>query len=146
MEQLTLDRGEERLGECLVPALSGAADRKTHSQLVCQCGELPAGVLTAAIRVEDHRTGGAVLPAGGRECIGDQIGPQVISRRPADHATGGDVDDGGQVEPALLRGDVGDVAVPAGIQRVGVGLEVPDDEIGTQGGSWVGPAPFRGPA
>jgi hypothetical protein len=40
VEQLPFDSGEERLGECVVPALSGAADRQTHSQLVCQRREL----------------------------------------------------------------------------------------------------------
>lgn len=78
----------------------------------------------------DHRTGVAALLAGGREGIGDQMSPQVIGRCPADHATGGHGDDGGQVEPALLCGDVSNVAAPAGIQR-GVGLEAPDGDRAT---------------
>jgi hypothetical protein len=60
-------------------------------------GELSAGVLATAVGMEDHRTGGATLLAGGLEGIGDQVGSQVISSRPADHAARGDVDDGGQV-------------------------------------------------
>ncbi len=86
--------------------------------------------------------GGATLPAGGCQRLGNQIGPQVIGGCPADYEPGGDVYDRGQIEPALLRRDIRDVAAPAGIEPGAVGLEVPGDEVGTEGigdrGSWSG--------
>jgi hypothetical protein len=64
-----------------------------NSDLVAWTGDT---ALAAAIGMEDHGTCGATLPAGGLEGIGDQLGSQVISGRPADHAPRRDVDDGGQ--------------------------------------------------
>jgi len=44
---------------------------------------------------------------GGVEGLDDQITAQVIAQAPADDAARAQVDDDGQVEPALLAGDVG---------------------------------------
>ena len=46
----------------------------------------------------------------------DQVGAQVVGGGPADHPARGEVDDGGQVQPALPGVDVGDVAAPAGVE------------------------------
>jgi hypothetical protein len=43
---------------------------------------------------------------------GDQFGPHVISDGPAHHGAGMQVDDGGEVGPAVPRFDVRDVSVP----------------------------------
>ena len=59
--------------------------------------------LAAAVGVEDHARLGV---AGGDRVgqrVGDQLGAQVIGHRPAHDPAGGEVDDGGQVEPALPR-------------------------------------------
>lgn len=79
-----------------------------------------------------------MLPASRCQRVGHQFGPQVIGGCPADHAPGGDVDDCGQIEPALVGRDVCDVAAPTGIEPGAVGLEVPDDEVGTEGGRGIG--------
>ena len=44
--------------------------------------------------------------------VRDELGAQVIGQGEPDDAAGGDVDDGGQVQPAFPGGDVGDVAAP----------------------------------
>jgi hypothetical protein len=114
---------EERFCEGFVPALAGAADGQANVELRCQDGEFMGGVLASAIGVEDHRPGRAAGFASCLEGIGEEFGPQVVGGGPAHDASGGDVDDGGQVERALLGGDVGDVTAPARADRCRVGLE-----------------------
>jgi hypothetical protein len=41
--------------------------------------------------------------------VGDQAGAHVAGQLPAGHHPGGQVDDGGQVEPSLAGAQVGDV-------------------------------------
>src|ERR1017187_1663992 len=77
--------------------------------------------------MEDHP--GGRLPGGDGhvEGGGDQAGAHVPGDRPADHGPRVQVDDGGQVGPAVPGPDVGDVAAPAG---VGVrGGEVAADQV-----------------
>jgi hypothetical protein len=56
---------------------------------------------------------------------------------PAHDASGRDVDDGGQVEPALLGSDAGDVTAPARVDRRRVGLEVAKHQVRTEDGMQV---------
>ncbi len=100
VEALALKRGEEALGESVVPTSTGAPDRERHDALVGQRGELRAGVLATPVRVEDHFGAGVAGRDGIGERVGDQFGAQMISHREADHTTAGDVEDGGEVEPA----------------------------------------------
>jgi len=67
-----------------------------------------------------------------------QFGAQVIGHGVAGDPAGGDVDDGGQVEPALAGGDVGDVAALAGVQPAGVGGEITADQVGLAGAAGSG--------
>src|SRR5690349_13412774 len=53
----------------------------------------------------------------------------MVGDGPADDAPGGEVDHGGEVEPALPRVDVGDVAAPAGVDRGRVDGEVALDKV-----------------
>ena len=81
-----------------------------------------AAILAAAVAVEDEARRGA---AGGQSLLeggGDQIGPHVVGQSPADDAARAEVDDEGEVEPAVLRGDEGEVADP--------------DAVGPAGGGW----------
>jgi hypothetical protein len=68
--------------------------------------------------------------------VDDQFGLQVIGGGPADDAAGGGVDDGGQIELAFLRGDVGDVASPADVDQGGADVAL--DQVGAGGDLWVG--------
>jgi hypothetical protein len=77
----------------------------------------------------------------------DQFCFEVIRDGPADDPARGQVDDGGQIQPALPRVDVGDVAAPAGIDRGRVGGEVASDQVRTHAGVGIrdggGPPPAR---
>ena len=86
VEQLGLDGGEERLGDRVVPALTATADRQADAVLVGQAPVLGAGVLTAAVGVEDHPgCGRRLATASVRACV-DQVGAQVVGGGPADDA------------------------------------------------------------
>ena len=60
--------------------------------------------------MEDEALLGAAVGEGHLEGILDQFGAHVVGQSPADDPARGQVDDGGQVGPALPRGDIGDVA------------------------------------
>jgi hypothetical protein len=61
--------------------------------------------------------------------IGDQLGAQVLGQGEPDHPARGDVDHGGQIQPAFPGRDVGDVATPAGVDRGGVDGKVAADQV-----------------
>src|SRR5215211_3000711 len=54
VEALAFQGGEERLGERVVPAPPGAADRQDDGQVVGEGGVVAADVLTALVRMEHH--------------------------------------------------------------------------------------------
>jgi hypothetical protein len=89
--------------------------------------------LATLVRVEHHPRRG--ITGGDRvgQRVAGQLGAQMLGQGEADHPAGGDVDHGGQVQPALPGRDVGDVATPAGVDRGGVDGEVPADQVGSGG-------------
>jgi hypothetical protein len=129
VDQLALERGEERLRQGVVPALARPADRQCVLALLREGGVGGGGLLAAAVGVEDH----ARLGIAGRDRVGqgagDQLGAQVIGQGERDDAAGGDVDHSREVEPSLPGRDVSDVAAPAGVELGGVGGEVPADPV-----------------
>src|SRR4249920_855554 len=54
IDQLAFDRGEEALGQGVVPALAGAPHRQGDLAVSGEGRELAGGVLAASIAVEDH--------------------------------------------------------------------------------------------
>src|SRR5882672_1045509 len=89
------------------------------------------------IGVEDHSPWWAAGGDGVGEGLVDQFGAEVVGGGPADHAAGGEVDDGGQVQPSFPGVDVGDVAAPALVERGGVGGEVAPDQVRRRRGGGV---------
>ena len=86
--------------------------------------------LAAPVAVED-RAGHAVLAAGGHgsvQGIADQLRVVVGAHRVAQQAAGGQVDDRGQVQPALVGGDPGHIAAPGHVGPLGV--EQPPQQVG----------------
>ena len=60
----------------------------------------------------------------GSERVEDELSAHVVGHRPTDDATREQVDDDGQVQPALLRPDVRDVRDPRAIRFVDSELPV----------------------
>src|SRR5215207_5261977 len=107
VSELSLEGPEEALRGGVVPAHPGGAHRLDHAEAVAQLTEFGRGVLTATVGVEDHPVD--VAATGGHrglQGVGDEFGAHVLGERPADHPSGEQVDDGGQIQPALTGAQV----------------------------------------
>ena len=62
---------------------------------------------------------------------GHELGRHALAHGEADDTSGAEVEDVGQVEPAVLGRDIGDV--PAGTQPGFPDREIPADEVGSGG-------------
>ncbi|OLL70169.1 hypothetical protein Ae263Ps1_6384 [Pseudonocardia sp. Ae263_Ps1] len=127
VDEFFLVAGEERLGDGVVEAGGASAHRSNHIVGGAEVGELPARVLRPAVAVHDHSGWWAAGEQGGGEGLDDQVGAQVVGHGVADDLTGVQVDHGGEVDPAVDRLDVGDVAAPAGVGSLGG--EVTPDQV-----------------
>ena len=73
VQALALQRGEERLGERVVPALPGAAAGQDDGQVGGEGGVVAAGVLATAIGMEHHPGCRVTGGDGVDQRIGDQL-------------------------------------------------------------------------
>ncbi|MDR7303603.1 hypothetical protein JOF55_003784 [Haloactinomyces albus] len=80
------------------------------------------------VAVEDD-SGDVTTASGyrGVQAVGDEAGAQVAGHGIAQHPARAGIEDGGQVQPALVGGDVGDVAGPALVRDPG--CEVPPGQV-----------------
>src|SRR5665647_2188317 len=69
-------------------------------------------ILAAAIGMVDHALRGTSHHEGFPKSGESEIAVQTITDSPADDAPGEQVDDDGQIKPALARPDIGDVGSP----------------------------------
>jgi hypothetical protein len=83
--------------------------------------------LSSPVAVEDRAGRGVAAANGHVQGAGDQAGAHVIRQLPAAHHAGGQVDDGGQVEPPRTRPQAGDVTHQ--LLARPRGGEVPADQI-----------------
>ena len=112
IDQFLFEGAPEGLHGGVVIAAGFATHGREGLALRQSVAEISAGVLAAAVGVEDQfgsRLAMSKRHAPGRE---DQLGVDVLVHGPADDPTAVDIHDAGQVEPALLGGDVGDVPDP----------------------------------
>ena len=70
------------------------------------------------VSVEQHPGFGPTAEARHRQRIKDQVGRHPRLDRPADHFAIEQIDHDGQIQPALGRGDVRDVARPHAIRGI----------------------------
>jgi hypothetical protein len=86
--------------------------------------------LAAAIGVEDQPRGRLTLSKCHLKRLAGQRAVQVVGQRQADDAAGREIDDAGQVGPALPGAHVADIATPDGVDGVRRRGEVALQEIG----------------
>jgi hypothetical protein len=70
----------------------------------------------------------------------------MLGQGEPDHSAGGDVDHGGQIQPAFPGREVGDVATPAGVDRGSIDAEVATHQVGPDGGRRIGDRGLLPPA
>ncbi len=102
----------EALGRRVVPAVALPAHRGTHLPVFQSILELAAAILAAPVAVEYQTRRRAPPPPRHGQRVLDQTGLHVRLQAPAHHLAAEQVDDRSQVQPALVGGDVGDVATP----------------------------------
>ena len=86
VEALALQRGEERLGERVVPALPGAAARQGDPQVAGEGGVGAAGVLAPRSAWNNHPWCRVTGGDGVGQRIGDQLGAQMLGQGAASTA------------------------------------------------------------
>src|SRR3954451_24841301 len=106
---------------------TGSAQRTANASAPTIAVEFGGRVLGAAVGMEDHS--GRWIPGrdGHVQGVGDQAGAHVVGDRPAHHPAAVQIDHGGQIGPAVPRLDVGDVAAPLPVRRLGA--ELPPDQV-----------------
>src|SRR6266545_3255548 len=88
----------------------------------CGAGLLAEGEadeLAALVGVPDQPGVRSTMCKRHLQCVGDELGAQVVGHRPADDPAAVEVLDGDEVEPALPGAQVGDVGDPAAVRSAG---------------------------
>jgi hypothetical protein len=112
-DSLSLEKLEEALGDGVVVTVA-APTHAAHEVVIAQ--EVLPGVsseLAALVRVDGDNALGLSAPQGHQQRVEHQLSVNAVPHGPADHLPGEQVNDDGQVQPAFMRADVGDVGHPA---------------------------------
>jgi len=105
------------VGALTLPAIALAAHRCRHvvlDQLVAHC---VAGVLAAAVAMEDDTGRGLAPEPGHRQRVGHDVGGHPRLDRPADDFPVEQVENDVQVQPTFARRDIRDVTCPDLVRR-----------------------------
>ena len=109
VDQLGFQSAEEAFRWRIVPAIRLAAHRLGDGGGLQDVAILARGVLAAAIGMMDEACSRAA-PLDCHDERGDgEFGTHVLAHGPANHLAGEQVEDRGQVEPALAGRNVGDI-------------------------------------
>jgi len=115
MDEFALECSEEAFHDGVVPAVPSAAEA-AFDAMVAECPlVVVTGVLRPAVRMLEQAGLWQPLADRHRQCRQYDVGVQARLDGPADDAPREEVDDNGQVQPALVRSYVGDVASPDAI-------------------------------
>src|ERR1041385_4119770 len=104
LEHFVFEGAEEGFGPGVVVGVGARGHALAQAGLGESLAESDAAILAAAIAVEDGLMAGAGLERlleGGE----DEFGAEVIGETPADDASGVQIDDNGEVEPAGTGGN-----------------------------------------
>jgi hypothetical protein len=142
-----LQRGEEALHRRrVVPHVARPAHAADHAMIDQQALELLAGVLAALVGMMQQGVRFAATPDRHDQGIGDKLCRHARAHRPANDATGEQVNDHSYVEPAFRRPDIGEVSDPFAIG--GGGFEAAVKNVRSDGGRLpltLQPAPLCSP-
>ena len=117
IDELGLQRREEALGDGVVPAVALAAHAADDAGGDQRLAVVAARVLRAAVGVVHEAGVGEAATARHLQRVEAELGAHVIGDRPADDAAREQVEDDGEVQPALPRPHVRDVGRPHAVRR-----------------------------
>jgi len=107
-----LQLAEETFGGSVVPTVALAAHALCDVEEVQAIAERVGRILTATVAVKEEIARRSTMRDGHIEGFHDDAGSHVVVHRPADDLAREQVDHHGQVEPAFVGADVGDVGNP----------------------------------
>src|SRR6266700_6752720 len=119
MDELGFERMEEALHRGIVVAVALPAHRGSEAGGLDRLSVICRGILNAAIGMVDQAGTSSLRRDRHPQGCQRQVSSQMIRHRPADDPSGVEVQDRGQIEPALISLDVGDVGQPNTVWRVG---------------------------
>lgn len=115
LKHFVFEGADEGLGPGVMVGVGASGHALAEAGLGEGLAEGGAGVLAAAVAVEDGALSGAgleCLPEG----VEDEIRAEMIGQSPAEDAPGVEVDDDGEVEPTGGGGDEGDIPGPGTVR------------------------------
>ena len=118
-DQLGLQGLEEGLDDGVIVAIAIAAHRDEEAMFAKQILIFVRAILTAPVGVVDTSRRRPAQSNGHVQSPDRQVPLQAAADGPADHTTGVEVENDGQIQPALSGPDVADVAGPFLIGSVG---------------------------
>ena len=113
IDPFTFEQGEEAFHRRVIETIPFRIQRTLDPVLTQQRLKSVAGVLGSAVGVVDQPGRGTAPSSGPLKGLDGQRGGEPLTHRPADNSPGVEIHDGGQVEPAFPRADIGDVRNPA---------------------------------
>jgi len=129
VDELDLESRPEALRAGVVMAVAAPAHADGDAGLAEFLPVIAAGILAAPIAVMDQALGRPAIGQRHVERSDDQGGLHGRIHGPADDLARVQIEDGGEVEPALVGADVGDVGHPLLVRR-GRGEIAVDDVVG----------------
>ena len=115
---------EETLHRRVVPDVTTTAHAAGDAKLRQQRLEALARLLATLVRVVQQLTRFATSPKRHDQRIGNQLRRHLLTHRPADNATGEEIEDHGKIQPAFVRPDVCEIGDPALVRRRCVELSI----------------------
>lgn len=119
---LGFEGGEKAFGHGVVVRLSSSAHADLDMVLSEQFLVVAAGVLAAPVRMVQQTCGRTTASQCHPQSVLDQRGLWAVAHRPTDDLTGKDIQYGRQVQPSLLRTNIGEVRQPLFVRAGGCEL------------------------
>jgi hypothetical protein len=114
LDQFGFERAPEGFPGGIVVAVAGGAPAQDDLPAMQQLLEGAAGILESSIRMVEEPGGGPAHPEGLAQGFFHQRTLQSITKGPADDFTAVEIHDCGQINPAALGLQIGDVGAIAG--------------------------------
>ena len=125
--EFAFEGGPEGFDGGVVVAVAGRAEGLVELEFSDALRERERGVGGATVAVMHDAAVRTAPLEGHQQGVGDEFAVRGVAHRPADDASGPQVDDGGEMQPAFVGAELGDVGRPdlVGSRR----REVPVDQI-----------------
>ncbi len=113
MDTFTLETAEEVFSNSIVVGIALAGHALAKAEVGKAEAESTSSILDTAVRVEDKTFGRAVAAYSHVKCGKGKVGVDAVRESIANDLLSTEIFDHGEVQPAFICGDVGDIADPS---------------------------------